>query len=77
MRVSKRFFLAAFMLAPALYCWLGFVQAAMLTQNRLAAEIWLALLCVCLVAAFAIAVSAWRLSRRLSSEERANPGERR
>lgn len=70
--VVKRSYLAALMVVPALYCGMGVAQALMLTQQRLAYEIWLALTCLFVIAGAAIAMSAWRLSRRLSREERAN-----
>ena len=79
--VVKRSYLAALMILPALYCWAGVLQAAMLytpgREHRLAAEIWFGLTCICLITGAAIAVSAWRLNRRLSREERASPDGRR
>lgn len=53
--VVKRSYLAALMIVPALYCWHGVVQALMLTQQRLAYEIWLAFTCLFVIAGAAIA----------------------
>lgn len=81
--VVKRSYLAVLMLALGVYCYLGVVQAAMLyapgreREHYLAAEIWLGLSCLFVIVGGAIGVSAWRLNRRLSREERASPGERR
>jgi hypothetical protein len=65
---------AAFLLLATLYCWWGFLTAAMLTDSRLAAEIWFAAGTLSLILAGGLAVTAWR---NASLAERASLGARR
>ncbi|HTD62005.1 MAG TPA: hypothetical protein VK679_15235 [Gemmatimonadaceae bacterium] len=53
---------AAFLLPVTLYCWWGFLTAAMLTGSRLAAEIWFAAGTLSLILAGVLAFIAWRRS---------------
>jgi len=53
---------AAFLLLATLYCWWGFLTAAMLTGSRLDAEIWFAAGTLSIVLAGVLAFIAWRRS---------------
>jgi membrane protein implicated in regulation of membrane protease activity len=65
---------AAFLGLATLYCWWGFLTAAMLTGSRLVALIWFAAGTLSLILAGVLAFIAWR---RASQAERANPGAHR
>ena len=51
---------AAFLVLVTLYCWWGFLTAAMLTGSRLAAEIWFSAGTLSIVLAGVLAFIAWR-----------------
>jgi hypothetical protein len=53
---------AAFLGPVTLYCWWGFLTAAMLTGSRLAAEIWFSAGTLSIVLAGVLAFTAWRRS---------------
>jgi hypothetical protein len=59
---QPRAIVASFLILATLYCWYGYLMAAMLTGNQLAAEFWLTAGALSLMLAGFLAFTAWRRS---------------